>query len=220
MGKDDEKPKPKPKARKQVKPGPPPQEPPPSLEDPIVPSLGKPFSETTLYERAALQAEIVSAFARGISLRMMTFQFGVTRTFVDNAIADYKRDEVKSTMLIKQADRVESVDTVYRGLAADLEDAVIVGSNAVRPSDKISAINTRVTIRGKQLDLLQKVGVLPSELAQLTVEVDVQALFDGIYRVFKQHNVAPELMQELRVVFGHIPHDDDDVIEGVVTEET
>lgn len=74
---------------------------------------------------------------------------------------------------------------------------VTVGANSAA---RVGALRLAMELRVREISLRQETGLLPKNLGQLQVQLDVRRIFEDFGKLLQKHKVAPELVEDLRSI--------------------
>lgn len=74
---------------------------------------------------------------------------------------------------------------------------VTVGANSAA---RVGALRLAMELRVREIALRQDTGLLPKNLGQLQVQLDVRRIFEDFGKLLQKHKVAPELVEDLRQI--------------------
>lgn len=150
-------------------------------------------SRMTWVERAARNHEVVELRARGLSWAQVSATTEVSVPQCKNIVNDWRA----STPKLRDKDSLTIVDEMIEGYQADISELVTIGGTTKNDSVKVGAVNSRSMIRGRIIELLQAIGVLPKDLGRLQVEIDARFVARQIMVVLNKHEIPAEVRLEL-----------------------
>jgi hypothetical protein len=117
----------------------------------------------------------------------------VNPSTVTRIMQDYKA----SNPTLRTQDPIEIVDEMLLGYQADLEELAEIGANARNDSAKVGAVNSRMIARDRIISLLQSTGVLPNNLGDLKLEIDIRYTAQVLTQVLGRWDVPEGAQREL-----------------------
>jgi hypothetical protein len=158
--------------------------------------LGQQDSDDVLkYDEVLTERDelMVALRARGVSERQVAATFGVERTTVLRAMHNWR----ETNPTLRNNDPLEIIDHMLYGYQADLEELALLSAGAKSETAKVGAINARMLVRERIINLLQSTGVLPHDLGKLRLEVDVRFIAQKVIAILARHDVAEDVQREL-----------------------
>lgn len=144
-------------------------------------------------DRAVRNAEIVSARMRGLSYDQLEVTYHLSRRRLEQIVSEYRA--VNPTL--RNQDPIDVADELIEGYKADIEELVIIGATTNQDQVRVGAINSRMAARQRIAELLQALGVLPKDLGQLHIAIDVRQVAVKVVAVLKEHEVGEEVQDAL-----------------------
>jgi hypothetical protein len=130
---------------------------------------------------------------RGVSIDRTAQTFGLHRDTVLRAMREFR----KSNPTLRTQDPIDIVDEMLLGYQADLEELATISATAKSDNARIGAVNSRMVARDRIIALLQSTGVLPHDLGNLKIEIDVRYIAQTLVAVLNKHHVDEGIQREL-----------------------
>ena len=145
----------------------------------------------TGHERAVRNADVVRARARGLGWEEIAGRFGLSERQCRRILDDYRASESR----LHEIDPIETVEGALDQYDAAIEELALLAERTAHDAVRLGAIKTRLDVLRGKLDLMAAVGVLPRDLGQLHVEIDVRNVVRAIVNVFDEHGVPREAQE-------------------------
>jgi hypothetical protein len=98
---------------------------------------------------------------------------------------------------VYEQDPLALFQELFDAYDAGIEDLALVLEEASQDSAKVGAIKARLDLVSNKAELLQAVGLLPSNLGRLNEERELRALADTVWDVMDRHGVSEEARKDL-----------------------
>jgi chorismate mutase len=147
----------------------------------------------TAQERVGRNAEVFNARARGWSWPTIAAQFNLSERQCRRVVAEYR----EATGSLADLDASEIVRDTLEAYDAAIEDLALLADETAHDGTKLGAIRARLDAVKSRWELMQAIGVLPADLGQLWPEFDAARVARQIVDVLDNHQVSPEVQQEI-----------------------
>lgn len=153
-------------------------------------------------EKTARDNQIVAARMRGLSWATIAANYELSERQCQTILADYRASHPR----LRERNPIEIVDDmldIYQGAQEELAE---ISATTTHAATRVGAIRTRLDAQAAQINLLMLVGVLPRDLGQLRLDLDVHELARKTLAVFDAFDVPVEAKRELLLVLkgnGH-----------------
>jgi hypothetical protein len=127
----------------------------------------------TTSERAERNAAIVADRARGLSWSLIAQNHDVTDRHARRVAAE-QRDTAAPSLL--QRDAIAIVEEVLHDFDTAIHELAVLAAETDHDSSRLGAIKARLDVQRSRIELLQMVGALPRELAQVGVIIDLRQI--------------------------------------------
>lgn len=155
------------------------------------PRPGKNVLDAT--QTAERERMIVEMRLRGVSVDRTAQTFGLNRDTVLRAMRRFR----ERNPTLRTQDPIDIVDEMLLGYQADLEELAMISATAKSDNARIGAVNSRMVARDRIIALLQSTGVLPHDLGNLKIEIDVRYIAQTLVTVLNRHQVDEGIQREL-----------------------
>ena len=140
--------------------------------------------------------QIVAACMRGLSWTTIAARYELSERQCQQILANYRASHPR----LRERDPIEILDDMLDRSEAAQEELALVSATTKQDATRVGAIRTRLNALDAQTNLLILVGVLPRDLGQLRLDLDVQELARKILAVFDEFDVPIEARRALLVV--------------------
>lgn len=147
----------------------------------------------THHERARRNTEIVEARARGLSWPTIAVASGLSERHCRRVVADFRA----SAPRLHDTDPVEVIEDALHQYRDAAEELALIAGQTGNESVRVGAIKARLDCLRSTTALMQEVGVLPHDLGQLAVEIDVRQMVVRVLAVFDELDLSVEVQRRL-----------------------
>ena len=162
----------------------------------------KPTHRLTARAKVARDDAIVCARMRGRSWAAIANEQHLSERQCPEIMRAYRESHPR----LRKRNPIEIVDDmldIYQGAQEELAE---ISATTTHAATRVGAIRTRLDAQEAQINLLMLVGVLPRDLGQLRLDLDVHELARKTLAVFDAFDVPVEAKRELLLVLranGH-----------------
>ena len=151
----------------------------------------------TSRQRAARDLRVFEAREQGAGWDEVAASAGISARHARRIYASFEDDEgpLKRDPVVVVEELYLRYEDAYERLGEILEEAT-------HDAAKVGAIRARLDVANSQVNLLQAVGAVPSNLGQLKPEIDLPWVLERIGTVFERHAVPRECLLELAEVLS------------------
>lgn len=154
---------------------------PPELLDPST------EDERTRRNRMLYQMKVL----RSLTNARVGEMFNLSERTVKRIVAEYREREAVWTLDIAQArEFVADNLAIYEDT---LEQASLAAASADNTAARVGALNLRLRAVHERTQMLQELGVLPKDLGQFTVRLDLEEAAGRLVEVFRRFGVAQDV---------------------------
>jgi hypothetical protein len=147
----------------------------------------------TAQERVQRNAKVFNARARGWSWPTIAARFNLSTRQCRRVVAEYR----EATGSLADLDASEIARDTLDAYDAAIEELALLADNTTHDGTKLGAIRARLDAVTSKWELMRAIGVLPANLEQLWPEWDAHRVARTILRVLDNHQVSPEVQQEI-----------------------
>jgi hypothetical protein len=144
-------------------------------------------------DKVARDDAIVCARMRGRSWAAIASEHELSQRQCQQILADYRASHPR----LRERDPLELLDEMldlYQGAQEELAEVAATSTHA---ATRVGAIRTRLDALQAQANLLTLVGVLPRDVGQFRLDLDVRELADKTLAVFNEYGVPIEAKRAL-----------------------
>jgi hypothetical protein len=153
----------------------------------------KPTNRLTARAKVARDDAIVAERMRGRSWAAIANEHDLTERQCQAIMRAYR----ESHPLMRSRDPLELLDDMLERLQGAQEELAEISATTKHDATRVGAIRTRLVALAAQTNLLMLVGVLPGDLRQFRLDLDVQELARKTLAVFDEHGVPVEAKRAL-----------------------
>lgn len=147
----------------------------------------------TTDQRARRNAEVFSARARGLTWPTIASRFGLSERQCRRIFAEH-REAIGS---LEDLDPTEIVRDTLDAYDAAIEELALLAEGSSHDGARLGAVRGRLDAIRSKWELMQAIGVFPSDLGQLWPEFDAAQVARRIVDVLDNHRISPEVQQEI-----------------------
>lgn len=156
-------------------------------------------------ERYERDGQIYRGFLRGLMPDTLAQTFELSVKQIERIVSEWKKRAVAAA---KQGPEEIIEEHVLR--LDSLIDELAAHSAREKGTGRTAAIRARLEAMSRRIEFLQSVGVLPRDLGQIGIQIDLRSMAEQLYRALEKRGLAePDLLGELA-----------DIIDGKVIEGT
>jgi hypothetical protein len=155
--------------------------------------LASTIEDMTTDQRARRNAEVFSARARGLTWDTLAAQFNLSERQCRRVVTEHRA----AAGSLGDLDVGDVVRDTLDGFEAAIEELALLADSTNHDGTKLGAIRARLDAVKSRLELMQAIGVLPGDLRQLWPEFDAARVACQIVDVLDNHQVSPEVQQEI-----------------------
>ena len=153
----------------------------------------KPTHRLTAREKVARDDAIVCARMRGRSWAAIANEHDLSERQCQEIMRAYR----ESHPLMRSRDPLELLDEMLERLQGAQDELAEIAATTTHAATRVGAIRTRLDALAAEANLLMLVGVLPRDLGQFRLDLDVQELARKTLAVFDTYNVPVEAKRAL-----------------------
>jgi hypothetical protein len=144
-------------------------------------------------DKVVRDAAIVAARSEGLSWEAIAAEHGVSARQCRTIVNEYG----KAGITPRLRDPVEVVDQMLERYEDFQERLILIADSATNDSARVGAIRAAIDAMRSQAELMQAIGVLPRDLGQMKVEIDVRHVARAAIDVLDRNGVPVEVQREL-----------------------
>jgi hypothetical protein len=145
----------------------------------------------TTRERAARDLRVVQDRARGMSWTRIADRHEISDRQARRIVAEYRQ----SRPALHEHDPVEVVEETLEAYEAAIDELAILAETTDHDSTRLGAIKARLDAQQERVELLTRIGVLPRDLGQAGVEIDLREIAARLDAVLSSPGVSPALRE-------------------------
>jgi transposase-like protein len=155
----------------------------------------------TTSERADRNAAVVADRARGVAWAEIARAHDLTERQCRRIVQEYR----DSRPALREVDPVAVVEDTLAAQESAISDLALLSERTDHDATRLGAIKARLSVYAERIELLQLVGMIPTDLGQLLIVEDNAEVVRQVVAVFSRNAVPDYVVEELLDVIGGAP---------------